>query len=70
MSCPNCNYPLLTDIINCYNGVPYMVKGCPCCHWTPPMKICTATNTTGSNLVTENYQLTNSYLVYDDERCE
>lgn len=66
MSCPICNYPVLTDIIKYYNGVPYMVKGCPYCYWIPPMKICTVTNTTGSNLVTENYQTTGSCLVYDE----
>lgn len=67
MSCPICNHPVLTDIVEYYNGVPYMVKGCLCCGWVPPVKICTPA-TTGTNLVTENYQSTTSYLVYADGR--
>lgn len=65
--CPICNFPILTDVVHYYNGVPYLDKGCPYCNWIPPVKIHIAPATTGTNIVTENYQSTNSYIVYDDK---
>lgn len=67
MSCPNCNYPVLTDIINYYNGIPYSVKGCPCCRWIPSIRINTSTSTTGNNIVIVDYQTTGSYINYNPE---
>lgn len=73
ITCPVCRFPVLTDIVHYYDGVPYMVKGCPHCHWislTPPERILPLFTSTGIHFGPEDYQSTTRCTVYIDDVVE